>query len=256
MILTEKLQSEHRGIFICYVMYIGMLSIFPLKASSGLSNYINYMGDGFRETVSNRSNQWILAGATISILATRQFDDNVQKYSLENRLMSESLSKIFDVYGNRYAYPAGFAVVGLSAYLDSGAGKLIQDVKYFATAVIVTGGTTDLLKNISKRKRPNKIGTRSFPSGHTSGSFCVAAVMNEIYGSKIGIPLYLIATGVGLQRIHDNKHWLTDVIAGATLGTVIGRGFGKVYQKENSETISIVPAGRQGNWQMTIIIPM
>jgi len=233
-----------------------MLSIFPLKASSGLSNYINYMGDGFRETVSDRSNQWILAGATLSIVATYQFEDNVQKYSLENRLMSENLSKMFDEYGNKYAYPAGLAVVGLSAYLDSGTDKLIQDVKYFATAVIVTGGTTDLLKTISKRERPNKKSNRSFPSGHTSGSFCVATVMNEIYGSKVGVPLYLIAAGVGLQRIHDNKHWLTDVIAGAALGTVIGRGFGKVYQKENSETISIVPAGRQGNWRMTIIIPM
>ena len=57
---------------------------------------------------------------------------------------------MFDEYGNKYAYPVGLAVVGLSAYLDSGTDKLIQDMKYFATSVIVTGVTTDLLKTISK----------------------------------------------------------------------------------------------------------
>ena len=69
------------------------------------------------------------------------------------------------------------------------------------------------------------------PSGHISNSFAVAAVANELYGQKVGTVAYLIAGLVAISRINDNDHYLSDVIAGAGLGTIIGRGFAKTYNE-------------------------
>jgi membrane-associated phospholipid phosphatase len=33
---------------------------------------------------------------------------------------------------------------------------------------------------------------------------------------------YSVASLVGLSRIYDNKHWITDVVAGAAIGTLVG----------------------------------
>jgi len=69
------------------------------------------------------------------------------------------------------------------------------------------------------------------PSGHTSHSFTVAAITNELYGREVGTVAYLIAGLVAVSRINDNKHFLSDVIVGAGIGTIIGRGFAKTYNK-------------------------
>ena len=64
----------------------------------------------------------------------------------------------------------------------------------------------------------------------------------EIYGSKVGIPAYLMATLSGLSRIQDDKHYLSDVIFGATLGIAVGKGFGHVYrQNRKLVQIRIIP---------------
>jgi membrane-associated phospholipid phosphatase len=34
---------------------------------------------------------------------------------------------------------------------------------------------------------------------------------------KIGVPAYALAGLMGVSRIHQDKHWLSDVVAGATL---------------------------------------
>ncbi|MCD4731280.1 MAG: phosphatase PAP2 family protein, partial [Bacteroidales bacterium] len=51
-----------------------------------------------------------------------------------------------------------------------------------------------------------------------------ASVLAQGYKDKlwVGITSYSIATLVGLSRLHDGKHWATDVIAGAAIGTAIG----------------------------------
>ena len=63
----------------------------------------------------------------------------------------------------------------------------------------------------------------SFPSGHTSNSFLWATVVSRHYGWKAGIPAFAAASYVGASRIASRKHFLTDVVAGATLGYIVGR---------------------------------
>jgi membrane-associated phospholipid phosphatase len=93
----------------------------------------------------------------------------------------------------------------------------------FAQAMIVNGAYTGLLKYTVKRGRPDGSDSLSFPSGHTSTAFSLAGVANHHYGWKVGLPIYALAAGIGLTRIEQDRHHLSDVIAGATLGFVVGR---------------------------------
>ena len=93
----------------------------------------------------------------------------------------------------------------------------------FAQAAIVNGAYTGLLKYTVKRDRPDGSDSLSFPSGHTSTAFALAGVANHHYGWKVGVPMYALATGIGLSRIEQDRHHLSDVIAGATIGFLVGR---------------------------------
>jgi membrane-associated phospholipid phosphatase len=93
----------------------------------------------------------------------------------------------------------------------------------FAQAMIVNGVWTGAFKYTVRRERPDAFNSLSFPSGHTSNAFALATVAEHHYGWKVGVPAYLFATGVGLSRIESGRHYLSDVLAGATIGLVVGR---------------------------------
>lgn len=83
-------------------------------------------------------------------------------------------------------------------------------------AVLVFG-----LKSITKQERPNAENSFSFPSGHTAHAFLAASIIHSElrHRSKwFGIGAYTIATSVGALRMLNNKHWQSDVFAGAGIG--------------------------------------
>jgi membrane-associated phospholipid phosphatase len=68
----------------------------------------------------------------------------------------------------------------------------------------------------------------SFPSGHASTAFAAAsAASQEIsylwpHASHLWTPLlYTTASLTGLARVYEDKHWASDVLAGAALGTIM-----------------------------------
>ena len=92
-----------------------------------------------------------------------------------------------------------------------------------AEALAVTSIYTAGLKYTVQRTRPDGSDRLSFPSGHTSHTFTLASVANAHYGPKVGVPAFALAAAVGLSRVERGKHNVSDVLAGATLGFVVGR---------------------------------
>jgi membrane-associated phospholipid phosphatase len=95
-------------------------------------------------------------------------------------------------------------------------------------AAILTEGIVEGAKQIGRRPRPlNPDGSEqsgfSFPSGHSATTFAAATVLQQHLGYKAGIPTYLIASYVAASRLHDNRHFASDVVFGAAVGIVIGR---------------------------------
>ena len=89
----------------------------------------------------------------------------------------------------------------------------------YAVSQVLIGG----IKAAVSSERPNGQGKASFPSGHTAGAFTFATILSHHYGEKLGIPAYEAAVYMGYARMDDRAHRLTDVVAGAALGYVVGR---------------------------------
>lgn len=79
------------------------------------------------------------------------------------------------------------------------------------------------LKFAVHRERPDGSNNQSFPSGHASVTFATATVIERHLGWRKSVLGYAIASYVAMSRIHDNRHYLSDVIFGAAVGSIAGR---------------------------------
>lgn len=89
------------------------------------------------------------------------------------------------------------------------------------TAYALMGLTVNSMKAITRVERPDGSSRNSFPSGHTATAFMGAELLRREYWGKspwIGVAGYAVAAGTGFFRMYNNRHWLTDVIAGAGMG--------------------------------------
>jgi membrane-associated phospholipid phosphatase len=124
------------------------------------------------------------------------------------------------------AHPAvfGAAVTVLFAVGRTVEAPRFRDVTYdWMEAYFLNAGLTNVLKVAVGRERPNGEDHKSFPSGHASTAFTLAAVAERHFGWKVGLPAYTVAGLVAVSRLQRNKHYLSDVMAGATLGYIVGR---------------------------------
>jgi membrane-associated phospholipid phosphatase len=124
------------------------------------------------------------------------------------------------------AHPAvfGAAVTVLFAVGRTVEAPRFRDVTYdWMEAYFLNAGLTNVLKLAVGRERPNGEDNKSFPSGHASTAFTLAAVAERHFGWKVGVPAYMIAGAIAVSRLQRNKHYLSDVMAGATLGYIVGR---------------------------------
>ncbi len=107
-------------------------------------------------------------------------------------------------------------------------------VEAAASSIVASGIVTPALKGLIGRSRPWAAkgpfdfhalsGAESFPSGHTTQAFAAASVFAaEVHPLWAKALIYGVAGGVATARMYHDAHFLSDVTAGATIGTVIGR---------------------------------
>ena len=61
---------------------------------------------------------------------------------------------------------------------------------------------------------------RSFPSGHSGGSFSAMLALYKWVPKKVGIPAVILAAMVALSRLYVGVHYPTDIIGGFVIGIV------------------------------------
>lgn len=200
------------------------------------------------QTLFGRRDAMIAAGfvgVTLTMFPVdRQIAQGLQNEELRANQVLEKSANGFEVISSPGAY-----YIGGSMYL---LGRLarqpdLADVGWHGTeSVLIATGVTHMLKRILGRSRPfvtnasnpNDFGfgkgfatseRQSFPSGHTATAFAAAAaVTSEVrrmwpkYTWYVAPVLYGGATMVGLSRMYHNKHWASDVVLGAAVGTFSG----------------------------------
>jgi membrane-associated phospholipid phosphatase len=177
-----------------------------------------------------------LALAPLDKWAADQFQDPGRQ---GNKFLRETATG-FRVLGN-----PGVIIVSAGMYLTGRVADRpnLADVGlHVGESIAAAGIATDLIKILAGRSRPevdpdsphsfalgrgwSEEGDRSFPSGHTSAAFAAAASISTEVGRLypkahvwVRPILYGSAGLVGLSRMYNNKHWLSDVAAGAALGS-------------------------------------
>jgi membrane-associated phospholipid phosphatase len=116
--------------------------------------------------------------------------------------------------------PAGISI-GLEALGIKGVHKPLQTTMIFSISNVILNSIVHPLKQITNVKRPDNSDFKSFPSGHTTEAFAAAELMRiefKEYKPWLGYAGYLIAGATGYLRMYNNKHWISDVLAGAGIG--------------------------------------
>lgn len=150
------------------------------------------------------------------------FDSN-NRESLKNEIVEERNEHLlgFENHLDDYAQFApffaiyGFELAGMKPRTD-----WKNRTAILAKGQIVNLGMVYFLKKTLKKTRPD--GTAySFPSGHTANVFAGATMLSIEYGENhkwVPYVSYGVATGIGVMRMANDKHYISDVLFGAGLG--------------------------------------
>jgi len=172
--------------------------------------------------------------AVAGIGAAALLDNTVRNHERnDHSRVSDQVAKDFEQFGQTGAFGVMgvFYVAGLAA--DDGRARSVGEDGLIST-LIAGGIITPALKLAAGRVRPRDTdktfefkpfsGSSSFPSGHSTEAFAVASVIATHYDARwVQVVSYGSAALVGFARVHHQAHFLSDVTAGAIIGTVTGR---------------------------------
>lgn len=192
---------------------------------------------------------WTGGAAVASVLLAQSMDNNIRSDLGDNHLMPSWQSQVGDHYIS-YGINVLIAMAQLVWDRDNGMNHV--------RALLLTWGITQSLKFSVRQQRPDQSDYYAFPSGHSSGAFATATSLAYAYGWKVGIPAYAMATFTGLSRIADDRHWASNVVAGAFIGVICGRAtFFKSKNKDTVErdatTTEVLPSYENGNFAIRLI---
>jgi membrane-associated phospholipid phosphatase len=218
----------------------------------------------------------VLAGGfVVATLAARPIDKSAalalqQPSRQQRRFFQESATIVRNI-----ALP-GSMVIGVAMYATgrlTHAERLAQVGLHGTEALAIGAATGTVLKDFFGRARPfvdtinpnpddwqllrgfkSDERFRSFPSGHTVAAFAAAAAVSaetsrwwpQATYFGIGPVLYGGAAAVGLSRMYNNRHWASDVITGAMIGTFAGT---KVVRYHRTH-----PGNRIDRWLLNVSV--
>lgn len=121
------------------------------------------------------------------------------------------------------------------------------------------------LKKICAVPRPDTRILNSFPSGHTAQAFVAATFLHKEYGKDhpiLSALAYSTATGIGLLRVMNNRHWISDVLVGAGIGILSTNLVYRTHQNKWSRKhkqfagVFLLPTYAQRTFSISAVIPV
>lgn len=176
-------------------------------------------------------------------------------FSTRNELQEDhpAFANHLDDY-SRYAPAVAFYALNLAGVKSKH--SVADGTGLYVLSAGFMGASTFFIKRAADRIRPDGSNNYSFPSGHTASAFAAAEFLNQEYRDVspwIGYAGYTVATATGAMRLYNNKHWVSDVVAGAGFGIASTKLAYLVYPRlkrmifgKQAAHYSMVPMYQQG----------
>ncbi len=188
----------------------------------------------------------------------KKINTNAKK-ELQKGLVKKFKTKI----DNYIQYSPAITVYALNAFGIKGKNNFRDRTMIYALSTLFSTASVLTVKKITKVSRPDRSGKSSFPSGHTTTAFAAAEFLNREYKDVspwYGIAGYIAATTTGFFRMCNNKHWLSDIIAGAGFGILSTKLAywlypnikKKLFRDKDVNTI-IIPYYSEGNGGLSFV---
>jgi membrane-associated phospholipid phosphatase len=201
--------------------------------------FVTDIKDTFSAPFHWKGCDWLRAAAVTGITAGLYFnDDRIMSWVQRHRGKATTrIAWIAEKFGNPKKVLIGLVLL-------YGVGSLFKDQKTqhiallsFKTSVAAILAVKGL-KLLFHRSRPSNKGpqkwggpgfslyneTQSFPSGHSALAFSLAVVIaSEYKGTVIPVIAYGTAALTALSRVHDKRHWASDIFFGSIIGYFIAR---------------------------------
>lgn len=157
---------------------------------------------------------------------------------------------------NYLQYAPAAAVYALNAAGIKGKNNFRDRTIIYGMATAMVTGVVVSVKGLTKEMRPDDSNKSSFPSGHTATAFAAAEFLRQEYKDVspwYGIAGYAAAAATGYLRMYNNKHWLSDVVAGAGVGILSTRfayqmypAIKRVFCKKSESSTIVLPTYQNG----------
>ena len=126
-----------------------------------------------------------------------------------------------NTFDNYLQYAPAVATYGLKLAGVRGRNKWPRTLLSHAASLAIMTAVVNSIKYTARVERPDASTRNSFPSGHTATAFANATLLHKEYGDVnpiYSISSYASATFVALGRSLNNRHWVSDILAGAGIG--------------------------------------
>lgn len=220
-------------------------------------DYLHLLADDTQDILTSplrwERQDWLLAGGLTGLIAgVSILDGNIKTEAQEGRTKNlDRFTKQAQRFGAEYSFLllGGFEAYGYWAR-DPRAKAVAMDG--VTASIIATGIIAPVLKFAVGRVRPARATSTfefrpfsksdSFPSGHTTQAFAVASVIAAHYDQWwVQGAAYGLAGLVGYSRIQQNAHFTSDVVAGAIIGTVVGRAIVHRHERPKPGAFALSP---------------
>jgi membrane-associated phospholipid phosphatase len=137
--------------------------------------------------------------------------------------------EIFDERGMRKT-----ALLSLESWLTSGA--FVLGIK------AITGRARPYTGLESHHFKPFSFSSdyHSLPSGHAASIYAVATVIaDQTESILVDVVAYSLSTLAALARVHESKHWASDVFLGAAIGYFIGKKICSLHREQDKKNVQL-----------------
>jgi hypothetical protein len=218
-------------------------------ARSFLSTLVHNLADDLEHLPRLNSLYWA-AGGGAAALAVHPYDKRLNRH-----LRGSDAWDHFFIPGKIVGSTGAQVAAGLLTYgigRARGANRVRHLGMDLIEAQLLSEGLVQGIKVIGRRPRPlnpdgtpNSNSTYGFPSGHAAITFAGATVLEQHLGWKAAVPTYAVASYVAISRLHDNRHYLSDVVFGAATGVIVGRSV-TWHGRNNYPIMPVVAPGLLG----------